>query len=88
MTVRPGIAPAQRLDAGQTVSLCSPGCAATLDTDPACLGGPATDTDPVCGMSVDTVTAAAHRAHADAEVFLCGLGCAERLEASPEMFMD
>jgi len=88
MTVRPGSAPAQRLYAGQTVSLCSPGCAATFDTDPACFGGPATDTDPVCGMSVDTVTAAAHRAHADAEVFFCGLGCAERFDASPETFMD
>ncbi|GAC1529530.1 MAG: hypothetical protein NVS3B12_02940 [Acidimicrobiales bacterium] len=86
MTVDPDTAAAHRRYAGQTVSFCNPGCAATFDTDPARYGGSATDTDPVCGMTVDTTTAAAHRTHDDTEVFFCGTGCADRFDADPAAF--
>ncbi|GAC1536834.1 MAG: hypothetical protein NVS3B12_20220 [Acidimicrobiales bacterium] len=44
------------------------------------------DTDPVCGMTVDPATAAAHRTHDDTEVFFCGSACANRFDANPAAF--
>jgi Cu+-exporting ATPase len=43
--------------------------------------------DPVCGMSVDPVTARYRREHAGTEYFFCGARCLERFTAAPEKFI-
>jgi YHS domain-containing protein/uncharacterized membrane protein YraQ (UPF0718 family) len=42
--------------------------------------------DPVCGMTVDPMTAAAKRSHEGTDVWFCGLGCAEQFDANPGAF--
>jgi YHS domain-containing protein/uncharacterized membrane protein YraQ (UPF0718 family) len=39
--------------------------------------------DPVCGMTVQTSSAPAHRVYADKEWFFCGTGCAEAFDVDP-----
>jgi P-type Cu+ transporter len=46
-------------------------------------GDPATVTDPVCGMSVDPATAAAHRRVGDRDVSFCSDHCAAAFDADP-----
>ncbi len=41
----------------------------------------ATVVDPVCGMSVEPASAAAHRTHQGVEYWFCAPGCAERFDA-------
>ncbi len=43
--------------------------------------------DPVCGMSVDPATAAAHRSFDGRDVYFCNVGCAERFDEDPERFL-
>jgi Cu+-exporting ATPase len=43
--------------------------------------------DPVCGMSVDPLRAAAQVEHADKNYFFCGKGCAEKFRAAPEAML-
>src|ERR1700749_3105434 len=43
--------------------------------------------DPVCGMSVDPLRAAAQAEHADKNYFFCGKGCAEKFRADPEAML-
>ncbi len=42
--------------------------------------------DPVCGMTVDPATAAAHRQHAGAGYYFCGEGCAAAFDADPDRY--
>lgn len=44
----------------------------------------ATLVDPVCGMTVDPVTAAAHRRRIDRDYYFCSRSCAEAFDANPE----
>ncbi len=43
--------------------------------------------DPVCGMSVDPLRAAAQVEHDDKNYFFCGKGCAEKFRAAPEAML-
>jgi len=40
--------------------------------------------DPVCGMTVDPATAAAHRRHREQDYYFCSDTCAEAFDANPE----
>jgi Cu+-exporting ATPase len=42
--------------------------------------------DPVCGMTVDPKTAAAHVDHAGTTYHFCSQGCAERFKAEPSKY--
>ncbi|HUX04362.1 MAG TPA: YHS domain-containing protein, partial [Acidimicrobiales bacterium] len=42
--------------------------------------------DPVCGMTVDPATAAAHRVHEGRDVWFCSLSCATQFDADPSKF--
>ncbi|HEX6523300.1 MAG TPA: hypothetical protein VF070_25365 [Streptosporangiaceae bacterium] len=39
--------------------------------------------DPVCGMTVDTATAAEHRGTGPGTVYFCSAGCAAAFDAGP-----
>src|SRR4051794_31590568 len=43
--------------------------------------------DPVCGMTVDPRTAAAHVRYRDSDYYFCAKRCAERFQATPETFL-
>ena len=45
---------------------------------------PGGSVDPVCGMTVDPATAAAHRRHRDHDYHFCSEGCAELFDAAPD----
>jgi YHS domain-containing protein len=45
-----------------------------------------TVTDPVCGMTVDSASAAARRTHAGAPYYFCSAGCAETFEENPSRY--
>jgi len=45
------------------------------------------DTDPVCGMSIDSVTARHRAVHQGRHYFFCGARCRERFAAEPERFL-
>ena len=57
-----------------------------FDTGPFRVAGNANATlvDPVCGMTVDPATTAAHRRHAGRDYYFCGDTCAEAFDASPQ----
>jgi len=97
MQVRPADAPARSTHQGTTYYFCSDKCEHKFDADPArYAGGQATSamnepasrevTDPVCGMSVDPETAAAHTQHDGHEVFFCSTGCRDRFVADPAAY--
>lgn len=44
-------------------------------------------TDPVCGMTVDPATAAAHRSHRDHDYYFCNEGCAELFDTAPDRYL-
>lgn len=48
--------------------------------------GGATETDPVCGMSVDRGNAAAHAEHAGNGYWFCSTGCRDAFTGEPERF--
>src|SRR5579864_1660861 len=43
--------------------------------------------DPVCGMSVDPLKAAAESEHAGKTYYFCSAGCAKRFSREPEKFL-
>jgi P-type Cu+ transporter len=43
--------------------------------------------DPVCGMNVDPLRAAAQIEHAEKNYFFCGKSCAEKFRANPEKYL-
>src|SRR4030095_4360016 len=44
--------------------------------------------DPVCGMTVDPATAAAHVEHRGETYYFCAKGCAHRFSATPEQYLQ
>ena len=44
--------------------------------------------DPVCGMTVDTASAAAKREFGGKTYYFCGPGCAKAFDRSPQTFID
>ncbi|MHB1251917.1 MAG: permease [Acidimicrobiales bacterium] len=101
MNVDPATAAAHRSFNGRDVWFCSGGCAEKFDEDPERYSKPpeapmtqgtmdhdeAHFVDPICGMSVDPATAAAHRSFNGRDVWFCSGGCAERFDEDPERFL-
>ena len=74
---------------GRDYVFCSQVCADRFTADPSevlTVSEPAEVTDPVCGMSIDPATAAAHLAHDGHDVAFCSLGCRDRFAADPSAF--
>ena len=46
----------------------------------------ATSVDPVCGMTVDPATAAAHRSYEGRDFWFCGTGCADAFDIDPARY--
>jgi Cu+-exporting ATPase len=43
--------------------------------------------DPVCGMDVETATAAGHSEHKGQTYYFCGAGCKKKFDLNPEQFV-
>ena len=85
---------------GHTVYFCSDRCKTKFDKDPGKYeaGSPAAEgmgeepmepgevIDPVCGMTVDPATAAAHEDYAGQTFHFCSTGCHDRFTADPAAF--
>jgi len=93
MQVRTADAPARATHDGHHFFFCSDRCHARFEQDPVRYADKAGDpmagghehhphdvVDPVCGMSVDPESAAAHRSHGDRDYWFCSIGCAERFD--------
>jgi YHS domain-containing protein/uncharacterized membrane protein YraQ (UPF0718 family) len=96
MSVDPASAAAHRVYEGVDVWFCATGCAEEFDADPRRYLGtdqsssdtaPATACDPVCGMSVDPASAAAHRVYEGVDVWFCATGCAEEFDVDPRRYL-
>jgi Cu+-exporting ATPase len=48
---------------------------------------PTTETDPVCGMKIDSVKAAAHEEHAGKTYYFCSQGCATKFHNAPDTYL-
>jgi YHS domain-containing protein len=44
--------------------------------------------DPVCGMTVDPATAAAHRRYGQCDYYFCAVACADAFDAEPERHLS
>jgi YHS domain-containing protein len=98
MQVRKVTAPATVMRDGRRHWFCSDRCAEEF-TSRAGLSIPNTNpnhhtiegndmaTDPVCGMTVDPLTAAAIRRYESTNYFFCATGCAEAFDAEPERYV-
>ena len=98
MQVRTADAPARTVHDHTAFYFCSDKCQHKFATDPARYAGgqalaamddrpaTATVTDPVCGMTVDPLTAAAHLHHDGHDLAFCCTGCRDRFAADPGAF--
>ncbi len=43
--------------------------------------------DPVCGMDVETSSAAGHTDHKGQTYYFCGSSCKEKFDANPEIYV-
>ena len=99
MQVRTADAPAHATSGGRRFSFCSDRCQTKFALDPERYADQAGDgtagsgehpshdlIDPVCGMSVDAQSAAAHRSHLGMDHWFCSVGCAERFDQDPQRF--
>lgn len=101
MQVRTADAPATTTYAGERQYFCSDKCREKFDANPERYtsrtrrGETMTEPDqpdatpaidPVCGMSVDPASAAAHRVHEGRDIWFCNTGCADRFDADPSKF--
>ncbi|MCG6925311.1 MAG: heavy metal translocating P-type ATPase [Acidobacteria bacterium] len=76
--------------AGKTYHFCNPRCRERFAADPESFlqGPPATvETDPVCGMKVNTATAAGMHEHEGKTYYFCNPGCREKFAADPGSFL-
>jgi Cu+-exporting ATPase len=44
--------------------------------------------DLVCGMDVETATAAGHSEHNGHTYYFCGLSCKQKFDLNPEQYLD
>ena len=44
--------------------------------------------DPVCGMDVETASAAAQSEYQGQTYYFCGSGCKERFDLNPEQYLE
>ena len=96
MQVRVGDAPAHSSHDARQYYFCADRCREKFDDDPQrYLSGSMASMshdetlviDPVCGMSVEPATAAAHRSHEGHDVWFCSVGCAERFDDDPQRYL-
>jgi len=98
MQVETAHAPARAEHAAQAFYFCSDRCLDRFAANPERFakasapheGMPATAegaTDPVCGMSVEPASAAAHRTHEGQTVYFCSDGCASTFDEDPARFV-
>ena len=102
MQVRTADAPAITRLSGRTYYFCSDHCRERFDASPEqyVLASSSPDPerltdrpvgvasrDPVCGMTVDPATAAAHRIYDGVDVWFCNPGCAESFDRDPERYL-
>jgi uncharacterized protein len=94
MQVRTSDAPATSTLGGQITYFCSDHCREKFESDygrgarsDASAPTAGSAIDPVCGMSVDPSSAAAHRVHDGRDIYFCNPGCAERFDADPEKYL-
>lgn len=103
MQVRVADAPASATHNDRAHYFCSDRCKKKFEADPAQYSrkgaqademtsanrpGSAQAVDPVCGMTVDPTTAAAHRVRAGQDIWFCNVGCAEQFDRDPRRFVD
>ena len=94
MQVEKANAPAHLVHDGVDVWFCSDRCRERFDTEPARFASkqrqpePIADhpVDPVCGMTVDPESAAAHRTYDGRDFWFCGDGCAAAFDADPACY--
>lgn len=58
-----------------------------LTAKPSHVASATTAVDPVCGMTVDTAHAGAHRDHDSVTYSFCGQGCAKKFDANPDHYI-
>jgi Cu+-exporting ATPase len=76
---------------GRTYYFCNPGCREKFAADPErFLQGPPpkVETDPVCGMKVNTATAAGMHEHGGETYYFCSPGCREKFAADPQRYLS
>ncbi len=99
MQVETAHAPASVLYHATRVYFCSDHCRQRFDADPARFSSRddvpapeseanATQTDPVCGMSVNSDHAAATRTYEGVTYYFCATSCAERFDVQPTRFLE
>jgi Cu+-exporting ATPase len=44
--------------------------------------------DPVCGMDIETASAAGHTEHAGQTYYFCGSNCKEKFDKNPAQYLD
>ena len=75
---------------GKTYHFCNPRCREKFAADPERhlqAPAPTVETDPVCGMKVNTAMAAAAHAHAGTTYHFCNPRCREKFAADPDSFL-
>jgi Cu+-exporting ATPase len=75
---------------GKTYHFCNPRCRERFAADPErYLEGPlpAVETDPVCGMKVNTATAAGMHEHEGTTYYFCNPSCREKFAADPGAYL-
>lgn len=97
MTVNPARAAGKREHKGRQYLFCSVGCVAKFDADPERYHASSEETrssaepertvDPVCGMTVDPLHAAATQEHGGRTYAFCSKGCAAKFAAKPDAFL-
>jgi len=98
MTVDPGNAAGKSEYRGRSYFFCSLGCKAKFDNAPEQYSGSgyqaisdepqASVVDPVCGMEIDSATAAAHMEHRGSTYYFCSKGCAAKFRSEPEKYLQ
>ena len=103
MQVEKELAPATARSGGQTIYFCSDRCRGRFAADPARFRPRSEDRstkrymgrqimveaiDPICGMTVDTESAAATREYEGKTYCFCNRGCAKAFDLKPDAFAD
>jgi Cu+-exporting ATPase len=76
---------------GKTYYFCNPRCREKFVADPERYLGapaPAVETDPVCGMQVNTAAAAGMHEHGGKTYYFCSPGCRQKFAADPERYLE
>ncbi len=94
MTVNPATAKHRASHDGKDYFFCSAGCRTKFEADPTAYAAKndtavqATALDPVCGMTVNPMTAKYRAAHEHKDYFFCSEGCLHRFEQNPSHYLE